>query len=165
VLGLQKGGEEDRTIILTSDQKVLLISLRKEKVLNSLQTLMKTVAVDCQLNFSDNNDGTFRCMSLGDSIGDFAYHPDLQKDIQETEARFKVAPAAPVEVAQAAPVKLKRLRFKKTNYYYTTKMSPDGNVLGYLLYSMEDPELKNPVGYVLPDPETLLPTGDILPVP
>jgi hypothetical protein len=165
VLGLQQGGEEDRTIILTSDQKVLLISLRKEKVLNSLQTLMKTVAVDCQLNFSDNNDGTFRCMSLGDSIGDFAYHPDLQKDIQETEARFKVAPAAPVEVAQAPPVKLKRLRFKKTNYYYTTKMSPDGNVLGYLLYSMEDPELKNPVGYVLPDPETLLPTGDILPVP
>jgi ribA/ribD-fused uncharacterized protein len=74
----QRGGAkgDDRTIILTSDQRVLLISLRKERVIGSLQTLMKTVAVDCELNYVDNNDGSFRCLNLGDSIGDFAYHPD-----------------------------------------------------------------------------------------
>jgi hypothetical protein len=101
----QTGGapEEDRVIILTSDQKVLLISLRKEKVIGSLQTLMKTVAVDCQLNFADNNDGTFRCLALGNSVDDFAYNPDLQKDITETEAKFKVEPAAPM-LAPSAPV-------------------------------------------------------------
>ena len=102
----QVGGTKDdeRTIILTSDQRVLLISLRKERVLTSLQTLMKSVAVDCELNYVDNNDGSFRCLNLGDSIGDFAYHPDLQKDIAETEAKFK-RPAAPVQAqAAAAPV-------------------------------------------------------------
>jgi hypothetical protein len=106
----QTGGapEEERVIILTSDQKVLLISLRKEKVIGSLQTLMKTVAVDCQLNFADNNDGTFRCLALGNSVDDFAYNPDLQKDITETEAKFKVEPTmaiapAPAPVAVAVP--------------------------------------------------------------
>ena len=110
----QFGGAKDdeRTIILTSDQRVLLISLRKERVLTSLQTLMKSVAVDCELNYVDNNDGSFRCLNLGDSIGDFAYHPDLQKDIAETEAKFKrpaaavPAPAAPAAApaTPAAPV-------------------------------------------------------------
>jgi ribA/ribD-fused uncharacterized protein len=106
----QFGGAKDdeRTIILTSDQRVLLISLRKERVITSLQTLMKSVAVDCELNYVDNNDGSFRCLNLGDSIGDFAYHPDLQKDIAETEAKFKrpapAAPAAPAPAAPAAPV-------------------------------------------------------------
>ena len=101
----QFGGAKDdeRTIILTSDQRVLLISLRKERVLTSLQTLMKSVAVDCELNYVDNNDGSFRCLNLGDSIGDFAYHPDLQKDIAETEAKFKRPAAAVPAPAAAAP--------------------------------------------------------------
>jgi len=102
---LQRGGAkgDDRTIILTSDQRVLLISLRKERVIGSLQTLMKTVAVDCELNYVDNNDGSFRCLNLGNSIGDFAYHPDLQKDITETEAKFKMKTAAAGPPAPAAP--------------------------------------------------------------
>ena len=92
---------DSREFIITSDQKVLIISLRKERVINSLQTLMKTVAVDCMLNYEDNKDGTFKCLNLGDSIGSFAYHPDLQKDIQETEAAFRVkgatlSPAEPL---------------------------------------------------------------------
>jgi hypothetical protein len=101
----QRGGAkgDDRTIILTSDQRVLLISLRKERVIGSLQTLMKTVAVDCELNYVDNNDGSFRCLNLGDSIGDFAYHPDLQKDITETEAKFKMKTAIAGPAAPAAP--------------------------------------------------------------
>jgi hypothetical protein len=57
---------------------------------------MKTVAVDCQLNFADNNDGTFRCLALGNSVDDFAYNPDLQRDITETEAKFKVQGEIPL---------------------------------------------------------------------
>ena len=85
---LQKGGD-DRNIILTSDQKVLLISLRKEKVISSLQKIMKTVAVDCELNFDDNNDGSYRCLALDESIAQAAYHPNLDKDIKETRDRYK----------------------------------------------------------------------------
>ena len=175
------GGEaEDRTIILTSDQKVLLISLRKERVIGSLQTLMKTVSVDCQLNFQDNNDGTYRCLSLGDSIGDFAYHPNLQEDIQETEAKFKldtVKPTAPITEAVTAPVaeavtgpaaeiptKLKRVIYKKKTYYYKIKLNPDGTPLGYTLYGESDPfGLQGPLGFVIADPITKVPKGEILP--
>ena len=104
--GNEDDGEEDtRECIITSDQKVLIISLRKERVINSLQTLMKTVAVDCSLNFPDNDDGTYKCLGLGDSIGSFAYHPDLQKDIQETEAAFMTKDAAlPAAALPAVPL-------------------------------------------------------------
>jgi hypothetical protein len=179
----QKGGgpDDDRIIILTSDQKVLLISLRKEKVISSLQTLMKSVAVDCKLNFQDNNDGTFRCMALGDSIGDFAYHPNLQKDIQETEARFRVQPtqlaAPPVDLAsvtaQAAQVeaavpvvKPKKIIYRKKEYYYKIQKGADEKPLGYIFYNMEDPGLTSPIGFVKADPANkYYPTGDVGPIP
>jgi ribA/ribD-fused uncharacterized protein len=179
----QKGGgpDDDRVIILTSDQKVLLISLRKEKVISSLQTLMKSVAVDCKLNFQDNNDGTFRCMALGDSIGDFAYHPNLQKDIQETEARFRVQPtqlaAPPVDLASVAAqaaqveaavpvVKPKKIIYKKQEYYYTIPKDTEGKPLGYIFYRIEDPGLTSPIGFVKADPANkYYPTGDVGPVP
>ena len=177
----QKGGnvDEDRVVILTSDQKVLLISLRKEKVISSLQTLMKSVAVDCQLNFQDNNDGTYRCMSLGDSIGDFAFHPDLQKDIQETEARFKIAaPIAPVVASVTAPtpsasteepvvpkVKPREIIYRKIPYYYKIARDKNNNLLGYIFYRKEDPELTSPIGFVGANPATRMPKGDIGPIP
>jgi ribA/ribD-fused uncharacterized protein len=177
---LQKGGagegQEDRTIILTSDQKVMLISLRKEKVIGSLQNLMKSVSIDCQLNFEDNKDGSYRCMALDDSITEFAYHPDLQKDIQETEARYKTrAPALAQALALAQPLPqglpiVKPAGPKKTKrdgkeYFYKIEKDESGNPTAYLLYKTDDPKLENPIGYVKPHPVTRVPTGAILPVP
>jgi ribA/ribD-fused uncharacterized protein len=84
---------DERVLIITSDQKVLMISLRKEKVIGGLQNIMKSVSVDCELNQIDNG-GDISCLSMGDSIGSFAYHPDLQKDIKETEAKYRVSKVA-----------------------------------------------------------------------
>jgi len=178
---VQQGGNanDDRVIILTSDQKVLLISLRKEKVITSLQSVMKSVAVDCQLNFQDNNDGTFRCLALpSDSIGDFAFHPDLQKDIQETEARFKIQATPAIQgqpatqagpVIQAEPVQVarpKRVIYRKKSYYYKTIMNENNMPLGYLFYRIEDPELSSPIGFVKANPDNkFLPTGEIGDIP
>ena len=181
--------DNDRYIILTSDQKVLSIGLRKEKVIGSLQTLMKTVSIDCKMNFEDNKDGTYRCLSLGDSIGDFAYHPILEKDIKETEARFgkrTMAPplaapvAAPVAAPGAAPTELtaateaipvaperpmlKKLSYRKNNYRYTIKMKGDGLPEGYILYDINDLYGDKPVGFIKAN-EKGLPQGDIGPVP
>ena len=175
-------GDDDRVIILTSDQKVLLISLRKERVIGSLQTLMKTVAVDCQLNYQDNNDGTYRCLSLGDSIGDFAYHPDLQKDIQETEARFKlegstlapkppatqvVAEASEAEGRPAVPPKVKprRIVYRKKEYYFKVENNAEGKPDRYIFFDIEDTENTTPIGYVIADPNNkYLPKGAIIPM-
>jgi ribA/ribD-fused uncharacterized protein len=190
----QKGGggeaggagpdDEDRYIILTSDQKVLLIGLRKEKVIGSLQTLMKTVSIDCKMNFEDNKDGSYRCLSLGDSIGDFAYHPILEKDIKETEARFgkrtAVAPVAAPGAAEMPQVELtaapealpvaperpaiKKLTYRKNNYRYTIKMKGDGLPEGYVLYDINDVYGDKPIGFIKAN-EKGLPQGDIGPVP
>ena len=175
------GAEDDRTIILTSDQKVLLISSRKEKVLTSLQNVMKSVAVDCEMNLPDNYDGTYKCVALDGNIGDFTFHPDLQKDIVLTTSKYKdedevlpvpaamVAPeamAAPMPVAApvAAP-KAKKVEYRKVWYYYTVKKNEDKKITGYLFYSIDDPELKTPIGFVKPHPVSGMPKGDILPVP
>ena len=178
----QRGGgiDDDRSIILTSDQKVLLISLRKERVLTSLQNVMKSVAVDCEMNLPDNYDGSYKCAALDGNIGDFAYHPDLQKDIQETEARFKKAApmaaplavpmavplAAPLSALEAAPKpKAKKVEYRKQMYYYKEKLDDERKILGYLFYNIDDPELNTPIGFVKPHPVSGMPKGDILPVP
>jgi ribA/ribD-fused uncharacterized protein len=186
---VQEGGgdDDDRDIILTSDQKVLLISLRKERVMSALQTLMKTVSVDCKLNFEDNNDGSFKCLDLGDNIGSFAYHPDLQKDIVETSAAFKVqgtaagpkvagpkvqeaggagsaaavAVAAPVPLVPKGPA-LKKINYRGTEYRYSYKLNvATGLPFGYIFYQINDLSGEGePVGYTGVSKKGL-PSGDI----
>jgi len=173
------GDDSDHDIILTSDQKVLLISLRKEKVMTALQTLMKSVSVDCKLNYDDNNDGTYKCLNLGESIGSFAYHPNLQKDIAETEAAFRARAVATeatmleLPVAAAAPVAppvpsrpvLKKLEYRKKGYRYTVKMNPATKLpFGYTLFDVEDLHGDKVVGYVTATPKGL-PSGDVLTEP
>jgi hypothetical protein len=174
---LMKGGagaEDDRTIILTSDQKVLLISLRKEKVLTSLQNVMKSVAVDCEMNLPDNYDGSYKCVALDGTIGDFTYHPDLQKDIVLTTSKYKdedevAAPlvaAAPLAEPAPRPAPLApKVEYRKVWYYYKVKRDADKKIVGYIFYSIDDPELKSPIGFVKPHPVSGMPKGDVLPVP
>ena len=49
---------------------------------------MKSSAVDCELNFEQNKDGTFKCLTLDGKVGDFLYHPDLQTDIRESASKY-----------------------------------------------------------------------------
>ena len=108
---LKGGNPVDRTILLTSDQKVLLVSLRKERVLGSLQDIMKTAAVDCLLNKPENGSG-ITCLELAEkppnkedysdldvyakeykeymnrTLQKYAYNPDLTTDISETIQMF-----------------------------------------------------------------------------
>ena len=44
---------------------------------------MKSAAVDCRINFDENQDGTYVCALFG-KAGGFLYNPELQADIEET---------------------------------------------------------------------------------
>ena len=171
--GEQGGGgpDDNRKIILSSDQKVLLISLRKEKVISSLQNLMKSAAVDCELNFEENNDGTFRCFALNNSIGSFAYHPDLQQDIEETRGRYMLKKGNGMQGgamhAGAMQGGAKRT-LKHASKHYNYKIMKDSNkkLRGYLLHNIEDQKYKTPIGFLDADPSNhFLPHGPMKDIP
>ena len=79
------------TYVYTSDEYLNVISERKKIIINDLETLMKSSAIDCELNYAENKDGTFKCLSLKGKVGDFLYHPDLQTDIGESQSMFEIS--------------------------------------------------------------------------
>lgn len=85
---------------LTSDQHLYQLSERKKKVLQNIQNLMKTSAVDCTINKYENEEEGLGCITLPDKPQQYAFHPILKKDIAETSTQF---PKDAVPLAQEAP--------------------------------------------------------------
>ena len=90
--------------VITSDEYLLQLSERKKKLLQNIQDLMKTSAVDCQINQYENEDDGLECVVISGTTSQYAYHPILTKDIANTATAFRtVAPAPAAQAAQAAP--------------------------------------------------------------
>ena len=90
--------------VMTTDERLHVIAERKKAITNALEGLMKAGAVDCELNVSENQ---VLCQSLKGAVGDFLYHPNLEKDIAESASKFQRAaiaePAAAPSAAAPAP--------------------------------------------------------------
>jgi hypothetical protein len=82
--------EGEKQYVLTSDEYLFVLSERKKKIIDELENVMKSSAIDCELNYAENKDGTFQCLSLKGSVGDFLYNPDLQTDIRESASMFQI---------------------------------------------------------------------------
>ena len=82
--------ENIRTYTLSSDERLYVISERKKVIINELETIMKSAAVDCELNYEENKDPSFYCLKLEGKVGDYLYHPDLSRDIAESESKHKI---------------------------------------------------------------------------
>jgi len=91
--------------VLTSDEYLYSLSENKKKLLQNIQDLMKTSAVDCQINQYENEEDGLGCITLPGTPEQYAYHPILSKDIAETSTKFKetdlAAPLAQAPLAQA----------------------------------------------------------------
>jgi hypothetical protein len=74
------------------------LSQNKKKLLQNIQDLMKTSAVDCQINQYENEEDGLGCIAISGTPEKYAFHPILQKDIAETSTMFKEEELAPVEV-------------------------------------------------------------------
>ena len=132
-----------QTYVLTSDMRLYIISERKKKVIEELENVMKGAAVDCELSSAENQDGTFQCLSLKDITGDFAYEPELSKDIAHSANKFVevkrfVAPA-PVVIAG-----------KK--YWAAANRDAKGARIGFSLYNLSDRTFITKVGTAEVDP-------------
>ncbi len=91
------------TYVMTTDERLHVIAERKKGITGALEGLMKAGAVDCELNVSENQ---VLCQSLKGAVGDFMYHPNLEKDIADSASKFQrvaAAEVAPAAVPAAAP--------------------------------------------------------------
>jgi putative heme degradation protein len=136
----------------TVDEMVYNIGQKKKAITDALESVMKSAAIDCELNIKQNYDGTFKCDSLKGNVGDFLYHPDIDVDIRESASKYGIAPSVAVAaaVAPAKPVAepnfiLKKL--KDTIYRMKEiKDSTTGVVTGFEMYAADDKTLSRLLG-------------------
>ena len=132
-----------KSYVLTSDERLWVISQRKKAVIENLERAMKSAAVDCQLNYNENADGTFQCALYESAAGDFLYHPELAKDIDLTQQQFgRVAIVQAQGQGQAqgqaqAQAQPKALTVKE--YKVDVPRVKNGPKLPYILRASHDP--------------------------
>jgi hypothetical protein len=93
--------EGAKDYVVTSDEYLYSLSQSKKRLLQNIQDLMKTGAVDCEINEYENEEDGLGCIAIPGNPEQYAFHPVLQKDIAETSTKFKED--VPQEVPEAAP--------------------------------------------------------------
>ena len=114
--------------VLTTDERMWIISQRKKALIDNLTSVMKSAAVDCPLSFNENKDGTFQC-SLFKNTGDFMYHPLIGYDIERVREEFgegvvmSEAQKAAIAVVSnpVAATKTLKVKIKGTSYVFVSK--------------------------------------------
>jgi hypothetical protein len=129
--------ERSAMYVLTSDERLFVISERKKAVIQELESVMKGSAVDCTLNYSENRDGTFECISLPGKTGDFLYHPDLAID-KGSEGEFK-------QTRVANAVEGFDLRIRGISYKAIDRLE-NGVLVGFTLYDPMDTQFQTSLG-------------------
>ena len=165
--------------IMTSDEYLYCLSENKRKILQNIQDLMKTSAVDCQLNYYENSDDNLGCIVIEGTPEQYAFHPDLGKDISETSTKYKdVAPvgasgssvgeaSAAVKVDAAAKadapkglansyIEIKAFRDNGVDYMAVPVQEPGGGLLNYDIYLRGDESLIKKVGTMVAGPKGAL---------
>jgi predicted NAD-dependent protein-ADP-ribosyltransferase YbiA (DUF1768 family) len=120
--------------VLTTDEMIYTISERKRKIIESLECILKTAAVDCELSIKQNGDRTFRCLPLKGKVGDFVYNPILADDILEG-SKFEGS-----EEICSGIIKPREI-FKKLNnkpYMLREILGKDGEVTGYEVFAAKE---------------------------
>ena len=126
--------------VLTTDEMLFAISERKRKIIEGLECIMKSAAVDCELNYKQNKDGTFRCLPLKGKVGDFIYNPILEKDLIES-SKFEDDAVCSGEVKPQEIYKA----INKVSYMLREVFGPDKMVVGYDAFeATESVDPKNP---------------------
>jgi hypothetical protein len=81
----QRAGAKELAMIdkgMTTDQIILDIATKKQKLADGLFDIAQTSAIDCQLHYHEHGSATQCFKFKEDSRPMFMYHPDWQKDVQ-----------------------------------------------------------------------------------
>lgn len=137
-LGLQLSDDIQSTYYITTDVALANLGALKKQTSDRIQKLMKTGAVDCELNFNENQDGTFTCIKFEEKLGeggDFLYHPNLKEDV----TRWSKHQFAKVDVQamQAKKESYQKIVIGKANpkeYILKPVMDTTGKITHYEIY-------------------------------
>ena len=147
-------GAED--YIITSDEHLYLVSQSKRAILEELENVMKSAAVDCRLNLYDNGD--VQCLQLRGKVGDFMYHPVLEQDILEGTVNLEKSVAGPK--AQAETEDILEIELGERKLLAAPVKDDSGKVIRYDLFEALDKARTKVVGTMTADPTTGDPTGE-----
>ena len=149
-------GDRATEYIITTDERLYIIAERKKIILNALESVMKSAAVDCELNIQENKDGSFKCLPLRGKVGDFMYHPSLDEDIRESASKYRVegsaagvaAAPAPAAAAPAATMPTYTMQKFRGKNYRMKYLRPDPKAIatGFEMYAEDDVAMKTLLG-------------------
>jgi hypothetical protein len=127
---------EGAQYVLTTDERIYEIAERKKAIINALENVMKSSAVDCALSYKENKDGTFQCLALDGAVGDFLYDPDLSIDIRESASKFSVK-EEPLKPLAPKVVDYAKKAFKGV-VYRMKDIKKDGVLVGFEMWEDAD---------------------------
>ena len=165
-----RNADKDRQTsrLMTSDENVFYVSVKKDKINQELIAIMQESAVDCKLNAADNIG--VKCLQINGRPDQYIFDPNLEVDKSITGTDFtedKEKPVAPEEhsVAERVAKELgKSIRtssdiinipvcsFKDKRYLLQPKPLSGG--LAFNMYDMEDTDFRNKVGELSVNPAT-----------
>jgi hypothetical protein len=173
--------------VVTSDEYLYSLSESKKKLLQNIQNLMKTSAVDCQINEYENEEDGLGCIAIAGTPEQYAFHPVLQKDIAETSTKFKeedlgraaelegaaassfasAAPAPGLLAAAPAPPKKKKtisafvFTYGDKRYLAVPVMGKGGSATSFDIFGEGDKKRLKKLGTMIADAQGN-PTNDIV---
>jgi hypothetical protein len=153
--------------LMTSDENVFYVGVRKDKINQELLTIMKESAVDCKLNAADNIG--VQCLQINGRPDQYIFDPNLQVDKTISGIEFEVV-AQPVmeeknDIAERVAKELGtsiRTSSEIVNVpvcsfqgvRYSLQSKPGAGGLAFNMYIMEDTDFRNKVGEVSINPAT-----------
>jgi hypothetical protein len=103
-----KLNDKKEQLVLTSDESIQSIAVRKEAISKQILQLMKEVAVDCKFNVADNE--PYKCLVVEEGANPYMFDPELSRDEittgTETVAVKTKGEPVKVEIMQARQLKV-----------------------------------------------------------
>ena len=144
--------------VVTTDEFFYSISERKRRVIEAIECILKSAAIDCEINMRKNKEETFMCLPLKGSRAEYIYNPDLEIDILnvpqfegiDIEKACTGEPVSTMAKSGVAPAKSKVKdifrALKGVTYRMRPVMGADDEILRFDMYEADqgDPTKKIP---------------------
>ena len=139
--------DRDNPRVLTSDENVLRVSIKKDKINQEILNVMKESAVDCGLNVGDNQ---VECVTFNGKPDQYLFDPDLEVDKSVTSTDFKDASAPksksePIEQKEDRIEDVTLIGYRGKRYLLHSKKSASKQGVIYL-FAEADTTYETPLG-------------------